>query len=76
MARIFRQLLVSLALAATAHCQTSRGTVTGIVLDSSGGAINGANIAFTSQQTGIRLTTGSNEKGIYRFDARKLLVSF
>jgi hypothetical protein len=74
MARIFRQLLVSLALTATAHCQTSRGTVTGIVLDSSGSAIGGATVALTSQQTGTRLATGSNEAGVYRFDAVDLGV--
>jgi len=50
MARIFRKLLVSLALIATAHCQTSRGKVTGTVLDSSGAAIKGANVALTSRR--------------------------
>jgi hypothetical protein len=69
MARIFRQLLVPLAFIATAHCQTSRGTVTGTVLDSSGAAIKDATVGLTSQQTGIRLTTASNEAGVYRFDA-------
>jgi len=66
---MIRQLLVSVALIATAHCQTSRGTVTGTVLDSSGAGIPGANITLTSQQTGIHLTTASNEAGVYRFDA-------
>jgi Carboxypeptidase regulatory-like domain len=74
MARILRQLFVSLALIPAAQCQTSRGTVTGTVLDSSGAAINGANAALTSQQTGIRLTTNSNEAGVYRFDAVDLGV--
>lgn len=74
MARIFGKLLVSLAWMATAHSQTSRGTVTGTVLDPSGAAIKDANIALTSQASGIRLTTGSNEAGIYRFDAVDLAV--
>ena len=74
MARIFRKLLISLALTATAHCQTSRGTVTGTVLDPSGAAIKDANITLTGQQTGIRLTTSSNEAGVYRFDAVDLGV--
>jgi carboxypeptidase family protein len=74
MARIFRQLLVPLAFIATAHSQTSRGTVTGTVLDPSGAAIKDANITLTSQQTGIRLSTRSNEAGVYRFDAVDLAV--
>src|SRR5690348_852686 len=69
MARISRQLLVPLALIATAYSQTSRGTVTGTVLDSSGAIIKGANITLTSQQAGTHLTTTSNEAGVYRFDA-------
>src|SRR5437764_11927848 len=74
MARIFRQLLVPVALIATAQCQTSRGTVTGTVLDPSGAAIKDANITLTGQQTGIRLTTSSNEAGVYRFDAVDLAI--
>jgi hypothetical protein len=46
-----------------------RGTVTGTVLDSSGAVITGANVALTTRDTGIRLTTGRNEAGEYRFDA-------
>ena len=69
MARIFRQLLVPLAFIATAHCQTSRGTVTGTVLDSSGAIIKSADITLTGQQTGIHLRTASNEVGVYRLDA-------
>jgi Carboxypeptidase regulatory-like domain/TonB dependent receptor-like, beta-barrel len=72
--RISRLISVSLALIATAHAQTSRGTVTGTVLDSSGAAVARADVALTSRQTGIRLTTGSNEAGVYRFDAVDLGV--
>jgi len=69
MARIFRQFVVPLAFIATAHCQTSRGTVTGTVLDSSGAVISGAKVALTSRDTGIRLIARGNEAGGYRFDA-------
>jgi hypothetical protein len=69
MVRIFPHLFVLVVLIVTADCQTSRGTVTGTVLDSSGATIKGAKIMLTSQQTGIRLTTSSNEAGVYRFDA-------
>lgn len=66
---ILRQLLLSAAFIAAAHCQTSRGTLTGIVLDSSGAAVNGANVTLTNEQTGIRLSTASNQAGVYRLDA-------
>src|ERR1700741_3900922 len=74
MARIFQLLLVSSAWIASVHCQTSRGIVTGTVLDPLGAAIKGASVALTSQQTGIRLTTSSNQAGVYRFDAVDLAV--
>ncbi len=56
-------------LAASLHAQTSRGTVTGTVQDSSGAMIRGAAVTLTSVETGIRLPTSSNETGVYRFDA-------
>ena len=71
---MIRQLLVSVALIAAAHCQTSRGTVTGTVLDSSGAVIKSATITLTSPQTGIHLTTASNGAGVYRFEAVDLGV--
>src|SRR5579871_3719037 len=69
MARMIRQLLASFALIAMACGQTSRGTVTGTVLDSSGAIVKSADITLTSQHTGTHLTTASNEAGVYRFDA-------
>ena len=69
MARMIRQLVVSVSLIATARCQTSRGTVTGTVLDLSGASIPSAHITLTSQQTGIHLNSASNEAGVYRLDA-------
>ena len=66
---MIRQLFASVALIATAQCQTSCGTVTGTVLDSSGAIIKGANITLTSRQTGIRRSAGSNDSGVNRFDA-------
>src|SRR5215469_1969451 len=73
-ARIMWRLPISLALIATAYAQTSRGTVTGSVLDSSGAAIAGASVELTSHQTGIRISTRSNDAGVYRFDAVDLGV--
>src|SRR5260370_24995542 len=66
-----RKLLVVavLAVAVTAHAQTSRGTVTGTVLDASVAVIAGAHVTLTGIETGLRRSTDTNEAGIYRFDA-------
>ena len=58
-----------LALTVAAHAQTSRGTVTGTVLDPSGAAIPGARVTLRGVETGVRLATDSNDTGVYRFDA-------
>ncbi|HLJ16590.1 MAG TPA: carboxypeptidase-like regulatory domain-containing protein [Bryobacteraceae bacterium] len=63
------QFSTALALALAAHAQTSRGTVTGTVLDQSGAAISGAQASLVGMQTGIKLSTTSNDAGVYRFDA-------
>jgi Carboxypeptidase regulatory-like domain len=57
-----------------AQAQTSRGTVTGTVLDPSGAVVGGAHVALTGVETGVRLSTESNEAGVYRFDAVDLGV--
>src|SRR5215467_5410789 len=58
-----------LTLTVALHAQTSRGTVTGTVLDPSGAVIGGARVTLTGIDTGVRFSTGSNEAGVYRFDA-------
>jgi hypothetical protein len=62
-------LLLMLALPFASHAQTSRGTITGTVLDPAGTAIAGAQLRLTSVETHAQLSTQSNETGIYRFDA-------
>src|SRR5713226_3225124 len=62
------------ACACVALSQTSRGTVTGTVLDASGAVIAGARVALTGVETGARLSTDSNQAGVYRFDAVDLGV--
>jgi hypothetical protein len=49
--------------------QTSRGTVNGLVTDSSGAVIAAAQIELRNQETGVARSTESNAAGIYRFDA-------
>src|SRR6266567_106802 len=59
----------ALILAFAAYAQTSRGTVTGTVLDPTGAAVAAARVTLTGVETGIRLSTNSNDTGLYRFDA-------
>jgi hypothetical protein len=66
--------VVGVASACVALSQTSRGTVTGTVLDASGAVIAGARVALTGVETGGRLSTDSNDAGVYRFDAVDLGV--
>jgi hypothetical protein len=58
-----------LVFSAPAYAQTSRGTVTGTVLDPAGAVIRGAHVTLIGVDTGVRLSTDSNEAGVYRFDA-------
>jgi hypothetical protein len=67
-------LVTFLAIALVAPAQTSRGTVTGSVLDPTGAVISGARITLTGVDTGVKLSTVSNDAGIYRFDAVDLGV--
>ncbi len=60
-------LLLSFAFITTA--QTSRGTVNGIVADTTGALIAGATVTLTNTQTGVSRSTVANEEGLYRFDA-------
>ncbi len=64
--RSFAALLV---FTGAGYAQTSRGTVTGTVLDPTGAVIAAAHVTLTGVETGIRLSTESNETGVYRFDA-------
>lgn len=68
------RIAMALALSLAAHAQTSRGTVTGTVLDQSGAVIRGAHVRLTGLDTGAKLSTLSNDSGVYRFDAVDLGV--
>jgi hypothetical protein len=61
--------LLALLLAFPSYAQTSRGTVTGTVLDGSGLVILGCAVELTNRDTDIARTVFTNEAGIYRFDA-------
>jgi len=49
--------------------QTSRGTLTGIITDSSGAVIANATVTITQSATNLKRQTTTNEAGVYRFDA-------
>ena len=68
------KIVMVLARALAAHAQTSRGTVTGTVLDQSGAALSGAQARLTGVETDVKLPTESNDAGVYRFDAVDLGV--
>ena len=68
------KMIAALTLGFTAHAQTSRGTVTGTVLDQSGAVIGRARVGLTGVDTGVKLSTASNDAGVYRFDAVDLGV--
>src|SRR5215510_10460414 len=63
------RLAAFLLVAISANAQTSRGSVTGTVLDPTGAVIAGARVTLTGVETGVRLSTNSNDAGVYRFDA-------
>ena len=63
------EIATVLVFTLAAHAQTSRGTVAGAVLDQSGAVIRGARVGLTGVDTGVKLSTESNESGVYRFDA-------
>src|SRR5262249_53362851 len=67
-------LLLLMVFPFAAHAQTSRGTVTGTVLDPSVAVVGGAHVTLTGVETGVQLPTYSNETGVYRFDAVDLGV--
>ena len=61
------RIATALVFALAVHGQTSRGTVTGAV-------IRGARVRLAGVDTGAKLSTMSNDSGVYRFDAVDLGV--
>ena len=66
---LYAFMLASLTLClsvATAMAQSTAG-VTGIVKDSNGAVIAGAEVKLTDKKTGTELTTKTNDQGVYEF---------
>lgn len=62
-------ILFCLLCAATSFAQTSKGFVTGNVVDPNGAAVPNVNITITNTATGTTRQTVSQENGSYRLDA-------
>ena len=62
-------VLATLFLAGTAHAQGTTSRVAGAVTDKSGAVIPGATVTLTSNTTGVVLTTATNDRGGYAFEA-------
>ena len=58
-------LLGFLAVSQSGLAQSSNGQITGLVTDSSGAAVEGANVSATNNATGVAYTTTSNGSGVY-----------
>ncbi|HEY4379437.1 MAG TPA: carboxypeptidase regulatory-like domain-containing protein [Acidobacteriaceae bacterium] len=63
----FTCFLLIIGLAAFAHAQVSKGTITGRVTDPSGAVITGANVVATEVSTGSKYTAVTNGAGDYSF---------
>ena len=58
--------MLCLAVTCVSHAQSDRGTIAGTVLDSSGGAVEGAQITATGQETGNVYTATTGPTGGFR----------
>jgi len=67
MARTISGLFLFLLLAAPALTQTFRGGINGMVTDSTGGAVLGAEIRATNEATGLSYVTASSNAGEFSF---------
>src|SRR5260370_172500 len=63
----FQQLLLPIFCILVLHAQTPLGTVSGLAVDASGGAVTAASVTLTSNDTGVRRTATTNSTGAYSF---------
>ena len=63
-------------MGAVGYGQTSRGTLTGVVTDSSGAVVAKASVTITQSGTNLKRQSTTNEAGVYRFDAVDLGTYF
>src|SRR6185369_2100259 len=58
-----------LAFATVTHAQTITGSISGAVMDSTGGMIPGATVTLISEKTGQARTSTTNAEGRFNFAA-------
>ncbi len=63
-----RLLVLALTIGLVGWSQDLRGKLQGIVTDSSGAVVAGANVSLTNQDTGVGATQQTNQIGQYLFD--------
>ena len=64
--------LTLISVAPAAYSQVDQGTITGIVQDSTGAVVPGANITLTDKDTGLVLKSKADSNGIYTFSPIKI----
>lgn len=57
--------LAVLLVLAPLPAQETRGSINGVITDSSGAAVAGASVTFTNVQTGVSAETKTNDSGVY-----------
>src|ERR1035441_7879509 len=62
----FQQLALFFCVLAL-HAQTPLGTVSGLAIDATGGAVIAASVTLTDNDTGVRRATATNASGAYAF---------
>ncbi|HEY8459513.1 MAG TPA: carboxypeptidase-like regulatory domain-containing protein, partial [Blastocatellia bacterium] len=67
MIRLYRLLIVVLALAAATNAQTTSGSVTGIVVDPQQSAVAGATASLTDEAKSLTLTSATDREGRFVF---------
>src|ERR1700748_2147622 len=65
-------LLSWIGLVVPLQAQVDQGTITGIVTDGSGAALNGATVTIANLDTGQRLSATTNTSGVYIFPLLKV----
>src|ERR1700752_3846196 len=63
----FMLAILTLSLSAVVGFAQSTAGVTGVVKDSNGAVIAGADVKLTDPKTGVELTTKTNDQGVYNF---------
>src|SRR5215510_6282895 len=65
--RKLQAIALLLGICVSAGAQETRASLSGIASDSSGAVVPGVTLQLTNTETGVVLSTTSNEAGLYRF---------